>query len=211
MKLCVSPYFWTNKWNNRVQSASFLEQEMRPLALRQRNLSFQVDGWSEVKKGVSDPRVCCQLCQNHGGCKAWLWSEWSTEAHGMACILKGGQVGSEGPLKYLLSHHFRGYDTPRLVLWMFYGNDNLGIPQKPDLGQEQTLQRRQRERFAQDWGHQGGWDGHDQDGSHAELVWKNQVKPWHFREWPWWGTKLANKVLLWRQNPALAQSGGGLV
>ena len=128
MKLCVSPYFWTNKWNNRVQSASFLEQEMRPLALRQRNLSFQVDGWSEVKKGVSDPRVCCQLCQNHGGCKAWLWSEWSTEAHGMACILKGGQVGSEGPLKYLLSHHFRGYDTPRLVLWMFYGNDDLGIP-----------------------------------------------------------------------------------
>lgn len=56
---------------------------------------YEVDGWSEVKKGVSDPRVCCQLCQNHGGCKAWLWSEWSDMAHGMACILKGGQVKSK--------------------------------------------------------------------------------------------------------------------
>ena len=58
-------------------------------------MTSQVDGWREIKKGVADPRVCCQLCQNHGGCKAWLWSEWSDEAHGMACILKGGQVKSK--------------------------------------------------------------------------------------------------------------------
>ena len=58
-------------------------------------LSFRCQGWSEVRKGVADPRVCCQQCEHHGGCKAWLWSEWSDEAHGMACILKGGTVKSK--------------------------------------------------------------------------------------------------------------------
>eukprot|EP00438_Fugacium_kawagutii_P022907 Skav224169 [mRNA] locus=scaffold2007:357728:362942:+ [translate_table: standard] len=53
---------------------------------------YEVDGWSEVHKHVSDPRVCCQKCEHHGGCKAWVWSEWNEGAHGMACVLKGGQL-----------------------------------------------------------------------------------------------------------------------
>lgn len=53
---------------------------------------YEVDGWSQIRKGVADPRVCCQLCQQNQGCKAWLWTEWEDSAKDFACILKGGTV-----------------------------------------------------------------------------------------------------------------------
>eukprot|EP00434_Breviolum_minutum_P037935 symbB.v1.2.033639.t1/scaffold4202.1/size44672/5 len=77
-------------------SVSVLEEAQGSDAcLLEPQTEYEVDGWSEVRKGVADPRVCCQQCEHHGGCKAWLWTEWSDEAHGMACILKGGTVKSK--------------------------------------------------------------------------------------------------------------------
>lgn len=68
------------------------EAEGSDACLLEPQTEYEVDGWSEVHKHVSDPRVCCQKCEQHGGCKAWVWSEWNEGAHGMACVLKGGQL-----------------------------------------------------------------------------------------------------------------------
>ncbi|CAJ1368507.1 unnamed protein product, partial [Effrenium voratum] len=56
---------------------------------------YEVEGWSELRKGVTDPRVCCRLCQQHGGCLAWVWTEWAEKSHDFGCFLKGGKVTSK--------------------------------------------------------------------------------------------------------------------
>ncbi|CAE7199415.1 Nhlrc2 [Symbiodinium natans] len=49
-------------------------------------------GWYQMRKGVQDPRVCCQLCGQQGQCKAWKWTDWSAEAKDFACFLSQGTV-----------------------------------------------------------------------------------------------------------------------
>lgn len=52
-------------------------------------------GWYQMRKGVQDPRVCCQLCEQQGQCKAWKWTDWSAEAKDFACFLSQGAVTSK--------------------------------------------------------------------------------------------------------------------
>jgi len=52
-------------------------------------------GWTQKVPGVSDPRVCCDKCQRHGGCNTWTWTDWAKDAHGPECRLHGGHVRSK--------------------------------------------------------------------------------------------------------------------
>lgn len=49
-------------------------------------------GWTKHFNGVADPRPCCQICQHHQGCKAWIWSEWADAVSDSQCTLAGGDV-----------------------------------------------------------------------------------------------------------------------
>jgi len=54
-------------------------------------------GWKQYHKGVTDPRVCCQICEGQGACKAWVWTDWDQDSHGPLCTLRGGHVVSKTP------------------------------------------------------------------------------------------------------------------
>jgi len=48
-------------------------------------------GWSEHHSQVTDPRVCCDICNDKSGCTAWVWTDWNSESHGARCTLHGGK------------------------------------------------------------------------------------------------------------------------
>lgn len=53
-------------------------------------------GWSEPHSQVTDPRVCCDMCNGKSGCRAWVWTDWNTASHGARCTLHGGkQTGAK--------------------------------------------------------------------------------------------------------------------
>eukprot|EP00440_Ansanella_granifera_P052190 gb/GFBE01056585.1/.p1 GENE.gb/GFBE01056585.1/~~gb/GFBE01056585.1/.p1 ORF type:complete len:585 (+),score=93.02 gb/GFBE01056585.1/:1-1755(+) len=52
-------------------------------------------GWSHHHAHVTDPRVCCRICEGESACSAWTWTDWSQDAHGPRCSLWGGNVVSK--------------------------------------------------------------------------------------------------------------------
>eukprot|EP00439_Symbiodinium_sp_Y106_P001264 s4770_g1.t1 len=89
-------------------------------------------GWYQSPVRAFDPRVCCQLCEQQGQCKAWKWTDWSAEAKDFACFLSQGAVTSK---------HFNDGSVSGLPKLSAVGEaTRRSLPAKPPAFSLQTLQ-----------------------------------------------------------------------
>lgn len=52
-------------------------------------------GWHTNIDRVASPRDCCRKCDQHHGCRTWVWYDWVDEIKDPRCTLQGGNPTSK--------------------------------------------------------------------------------------------------------------------